>query len=287
VKNSYGTQLEPESSQQALALADRLDPAIGEATSVMGAMLTELVRRSLRGGVLRIGDELNTYVNEQVEVAITERTPALEQVAADVADKAARVAATEIATEEVQALERRTQEQDQGLSVQIEETARAAQQRTDETARDLAARIVEAQSHVQTETKEVTRALANQIQEAERRVADTAREELATQVEQLKERARERSERMKARFQALEETATQLEKKHAASRQELIQLFQEAQSRLQSDFEQLQRVNESLHTRLAQLEKPRGIKAWFGGLFGSKDKSDKAALANPTSEDSD
>ena len=39
-------------------LMERMDPAIGEASSVMGAMLTEMIRRSLRGGVLHIGEEL-------------------------------------------------------------------------------------------------------------------------------------------------------------------------------------------------------------------------------------
>ena len=50
----------PTSSADRLSapLMERMDPAIGEASSVMGAMLTEMIRRSLRGGVLHIGEEL-------------------------------------------------------------------------------------------------------------------------------------------------------------------------------------------------------------------------------------
>ena len=40
--------VQPENHKDALGLLDRLDPAIGEATSVAGAMLTELLRRTLR-----------------------------------------------------------------------------------------------------------------------------------------------------------------------------------------------------------------------------------------------
>src|ERR1700722_2853875 len=100
--------VELENHKDALGLLEPLDPAIGEATSVVGAMLTELLRRTLRGGVVRIGDEMHGYVSDKVDTALAERTPGLEKLATEVAEHAARTAATEVATEEVHALEQRT-----------------------------------------------------------------------------------------------------------------------------------------------------------------------------------
>src|SRR6516165_12413680 len=127
----------PESREDALGLLDRLDPAIGEATSLVGAMLTELLRQTLRGGIVRIGDELHGFVSDKVDTVIADRTPGLEQLAAEVADHAARSAATEVATEEVHALEQRTKASDQELVGKITETAKTAEERTKESAATL------------------------------------------------------------------------------------------------------------------------------------------------------
>src|SRR5947199_6824890 len=83
VSNTSPVMVDPEQRKDALALLERLDPAIGEATSVVGAMLTELLRRTLRGGVMRIGDEMHGYVTDKVDTVIAERTPGLEQLAAE------------------------------------------------------------------------------------------------------------------------------------------------------------------------------------------------------------
>src|SRR6516165_11578476 len=128
--------VESENSKDALGLLERLDPSIGEATSVVGAMLTELLRRTLRGGVVRIGDEMHGFVLDKVDTVIADRTPGLEQLAAEVAEHAARTAATEVATEEVHALEHRTQ-------ASITETARAAEHRTKESTAALTVQIQE------------------------------------------------------------------------------------------------------------------------------------------------
>src|SRR6516164_9466830 len=121
MSNAEPTAIEPNSKSDVLSLAERLDPAIGEATSVVGAMLTELLRRTLRGGVMRIGDEMHGYVSQKVDTVIADRTPGLEQLAADVAEHTARTAATEIATEEVHAQEKRTQASDRELAGRITE----------------------------------------------------------------------------------------------------------------------------------------------------------------------
>ena len=94
------------------SLPDRMDSAIGEASSVMGSVMTELIRRSLRGGVLQIGEGLHGYACEQVDAVIVEKTPVLENLASEVADRTARYAATEVAKQETEALAREARESD-------------------------------------------------------------------------------------------------------------------------------------------------------------------------------
>jgi hypothetical protein len=174
---SYPAQIERDANKTS-TLAERMDPAIGEASSVMGAMLTELLRRTLRGGVMKIGDELHNYVAENVDATIADRTPAIERAAAEVAEHTARTAATEVATEEVQALEKRTQEMSRDLAAQIEATGKSAELKTAEAARDLTGRIEAVEKQVRADTTQLF---------------DT-----------LVERARERSKRLKNRFADLE-----------------------------------------------------------------------------------
>ena len=140
---------EPENRKDALELLERLDPAIGEATFMVGAMLTELLRRTSRGGVVRIGDEMHGFVSDKVDTVIADRTPDLEQLAAEVAEHAARTAATEVATEEVHALEQRTQASDLELAGKITETARAANQRARASAAALTVEIQESEQRGQ------------------------------------------------------------------------------------------------------------------------------------------
>ncbi|MBW3600813.1 MAG: hypothetical protein KY475_26545, partial [Planctomycetes bacterium] len=58
------------------SLVERLDPALGEASSGIGVLLSELVRRTLRGGVAKIEEEMHEFVEEKLELAVEERMPA-------------------------------------------------------------------------------------------------------------------------------------------------------------------------------------------------------------------
>jgi chromosome segregation ATPase len=244
MSDSIPVIVEPEDRKDALSLVDHLDPAIGEATSVVGAMLTELLRRTLRGGVMRIGDEMHGYVSQKVDTVIADRTPGLEQLAADVAEHTARTAATEIATEEVHALEERTQASDRELAGRITETARTAEQRTSEAAA----------------------ALNHQIQETEQRT----RAALQEQVQGLVDRARERSDRLKAKFHELENADAALVKLVEQVRQDLARLMHESEGRLGEEIGALKQVNQELASRVAELEKPRGLRALWARLFGRR-----------------
>jgi hypothetical protein len=228
--------VEPENRNDALGLLERLDPAIGEATSVVGAMLTELLRRTLRGGVVRIGDDMHGYVLDKVDTVIAERTPGLEQLAAEVADHAARSAATEVATEEVHALEQRTKASDQELAGKITDTALAAEQRT----------------------KESEAALTTQIKESEQR-GQTA---LHEQVQTLIDRSREGSHRLKTKFAEQENLIAGLGKQLES----VGRMLQESHSVLHM----LKQEQQSLAARTAELEKPRGLRALWLRLFGRR-----------------
>ena len=258
---SQELETKPSNLPSAMSLAERLDPAIGEATSVMGAVVTELMRRSLRGGVMRIGDELNGYVNEQVDQVIADRTPALEELASTVADKTARVAATEVAVEEVHALEARTTESDRQLSAEIVAGRQAAEQSTAEAARSLTDHIEATGKNTlqaaHAKLTEETQGLVRKIEEAEQRVQTTVRAEFSSQVQELMQRARERGDRLKSRFSAVENALADVGKNHDALRTRLAELV---------------RANEVLTARVVELEKPRGLRALFAWLFGRRKK---------------
>jgi chromosome segregation ATPase len=262
VNEHYPTAIETE-NYRSTSLAESLDPAIGEATSVMGAMVTELMRRSLRGGVMQIGKELHAYVADRVDATIADRTPALERAAAEVAETAARTAATEVAVEEVKALEGRTRESQDQLAARIQKTAQEAERQTSETARDLAGKIEEAERKAQTVTQETARGLASQIEQSERRVSEATQALVNQQVQDLYQRSREGTNQLKARLATVEAAAAELTKQHDALRQELARAAEESQARLRAGIAELVRTNEALSARVAELEKPRGFKRLF------------------------
>ena len=129
----YTTEVSPETKPLSAPLVERVDSSIGEASTMIGAMLTEFMRRTLRNGVIKIDEEMNTFVGEKVDATIVERTPALEQHAAEVAENTARAAATEVAVQEVSILREKTDQTARQLTGRIDETDK----KVGETAHDL------------------------------------------------------------------------------------------------------------------------------------------------------
>jgi hypothetical protein len=72
------------------------------------------------------------------------------------------------------------------------------------------------------------------------------------------QRARERSDRLKTRFSELETALAGAGKKHDALRSQLAELL---------------RTHEVLTARVIELEKPRGLRALLGWLFGRSKKA--------------
>src|SRR5262245_23378072 len=204
--NEATTPLSVNSDQLTAPLLERMDPAIGEASSVMGAMVTELIRRSLRGGVLHIGQELDTFVAERVTVTLQEKTPLLEQRTCELADHTARAAATEVAREEVGVLEQKTRAGQERLEVRIEEAARAAQEQTTEVARGLTGRIAEVEQHAADGTVQASRDLTARIEETEKRVTELTRAEVTQLINDMRERSRKGVEMLRERIRGVETT---------------------------------------------------------------------------------
>jgi hypothetical protein len=288
-------------------LLDRMDPSIGEASSVMGAMVTELIRRSLRGGVMSIGTELSCYVTEKVDATIDERKPVMEQIAHEVADNTARTAASEVAREEVSQLERTARANDEMLAAKIDETASSTQR----VATELTSRIEETQKHVheeieQTErrvtdlTHEKARDLTCQIETTEKRVTETTRAELGQKIDDLVSRSKRTVAAITERLQGVKETTTELgnrlmdeqverktdslalrgefqaqaatlhrtlEEERAARALAEEKMREEIIALLRADIEELRQTRAALAERVAQLEKPRCLRRLFRKLM--------------------
>lgn len=302
MKERFPAPIDEDTRKVSAPLAERMDPAIGEATSVMGTVMTELLRRTLRGGVMKIGEELDDYVHEKVGETIQDQRPVIENLAVEVADKCARIAATEVATEEVRALESRTTEADRNLDAKIEKTDKGLTTRIEETGRQS-----------QQATQETAQRLTGQIEETEKRVQQTFQAELNRQLSEIAERGRKGKAALEARLQTMEEVTNGIGKQLAGEqeerrallatlreqvehearerrsaeeslRHELEQAREEARARLREEVERLLEANHLLHLRVTELEKPRGLRAlwaWFKGLFGKR----KPAPADPDAEE--
>jgi chromosome segregation ATPase len=277
VNQPVPVELDTDTLKTANSLAERLDPSIGEVTTAVGAMLTELLRRSLRGGVTRIGEELDGYVSERVDATLAERTPAIEQAAAEVAEHTARTAATEIAVEEVRALEGRTRQAGRELATKIEETAKTALIAAADTARDLTGKIEQMQRQAEEVTAAKARELEGKIEETEKRVTETTQAKMDQELQTLVQSSRKGTEALKARMKVQEEALQSLESKLLQQLKQTEMERRKVDDHFRTELVKLVAVNHALTTRIVELEKPRGLRAFFARLFGRKKKQETVA----------
>jgi hypothetical protein len=252
-----------------------MDQSIGEVTTVMGAMITELMRRSLRGGVLKIGEELQTLVVDKVDSAVAERVPEMERAAMAAAEQTAQIAAAKVAAEEVHALDVKTGETTRRLESQIEGVGKEARGIVEEKAQALTGKLGQLETRIEgvgQETRgvveekaqaltgkidevdrkaaEATRQaaeaahkaaeqLSGQIVETEKRVCELTQTEIDQRLASVVEKSREAATMLKTRLKAVEdlsETLGQQIRDERASREgELRTGF----AKLQQHFEQL------------------------------------------------
>jgi hypothetical protein len=255
VTSPYPTQVEAEPAPLPLPIVERMDTAIRETSTMMGAMVSEFLRRTLRGSVVQVFEELHTVVADKVDATIAERTPGIERAAAEVAEHAARGAATEVAVGEVRALEERTHHAHRELAGQMQDGVRQAR----------------------AATEELGHGLVQQISATERKAA-AAQAEIAQQVSDLLERSRKAAAHNKARLDEVDGRARTLEiqlrdeKRERCSERAALQRDWHAQVQaLEQRQGELQQLVQELRTRLTELEKPRGLRGLLGRMFSRKE----------------
>jgi chromosome segregation ATPase len=245
MNESYFSQVENSNPPLSMPMIERMDSAIGETSAVVGGMMTEFLRRSMRSSVLHVFEQLQTVVSDKVDATLAERTPAIEQLAAQVAEHTARTAATEVATEEVRALEQRTQESSRTLADRIQESSQQ---------------------------------LSTQIGAAEKKAA-TAHSEISQQVQDLLERSRKAAAYNKARLEEVEHRTQGLEislrdeiRKRNTALTALRANWQKHLEVLQQEQARLRQTSEQLAARLTELEKPRGLSGLWKRMFPGKER---------------
>lgn len=323
-------------------LVDRLDPVLGEAASGIGAMLTELVRRTLRGGIQRVDDELAGLVGEKVDGAVASRLPHIEEAAVKTAERTAH----EVAAREVADLDSRTRQTTQRLQDELAATGSrlanelaAAGTRLETTARDMVGdlerRSTEATrtlvssevsgleqrtgerltTEIHTLEQRTGERLVTEIQTLEHRATTSTQDLVSKEIAELERRASEQArmlvdaelndlrEKAKAATQSLHKHVNALHEAHGALRQDLLReqedrlqhlaaLEKELGSKVLVMTEQVraelersatewrnrwmasEKARSALAERLAELERPRGIRALTARLFGRKKPAD-------------
>jgi hypothetical protein len=218
------------------SLVERLDPALGEATSGMGALLTELIRRTLRGGVQRIDDELQTQVEEKVDATVTDCLPRIESAASHIAQAAAR----QVAGQECQAIEREVKDTASRLDDQLVQTRQelaSTEDKLAETKRQLAAtelKLTAAEGRL----AETHQSLSQQIISTSHRVEKTARDFIHEQVQNLTQRSKTTLQSLNGRLERLDSRADAGDLR----------------------LEQLEAQLIRMAGRIIELEKPRGLR---------------------------
>lgn len=241
-------QLSRPVSSDSGSLPEKLDDAIGEASTGIGVMLSELVRRSLKGGVANIDQTLKAFAETQVDSAVEQQMPQFAETASTVAEStSARLISEQVTptvdhlTGEVRAFEGKLLSETERLDQQFNET-----------------------------TAETKRRLAETAAEAERRLNETS-EHLGS----LKENARSKWKRLVAELDAigaanahLKQQVLELQSQLSNESKRHQQLIYEMKTEAADQIRLLQQNGEQLSARLAELEKPKGLKAMWQKVRG-------------------
>jgi hypothetical protein len=271
--------------------ADRLETAIEETTTGMGALVTQLIRHSLYNGVHTLQGHLQEMADERVAVAVAARLPAIERSAEEAAHRVAR--------EQVVALEGKTEAMNRALAGQIDEVeqrARAAAAEVRERAVRLSERIEETSQQAHSAVTAVRTDLSAELTQVETRVQESASDLVGREIDALRQRARASAVRLRKEQAALRVKAEILgeqlrQEKEARSAEvqavarSVLERLQGAEERgrqaeqqargalaevrkqLSGELDALRKENKALQERIAELEKPRGLKALWQRMF--------------------
>jgi hypothetical protein len=269
----------PGTLEISVPLAESMDHSIGEATTLMGAVITELVRRSLRGGVIKIGEELQTFVTGEVQTTLAERVPEVERAAIEAAEQTAQLAAAKVAAEEVHALDVKTGEVTRQLATQIDVVGREARGAVEEKAKELTGQIQEVDRRAAETVRQTAEHLNGAITEAEKRAGEKSQAEIDDRLTKLLEKARETTAALKARLKAVEEEQVSRKGETQAGFAKLQQgldhmgeTLKNGLGLLKVEVSELRKTNEELAARVTALEHPKGF---FARLFGKRKDKEK------------
>lgn len=244
----------PQTNGKTAPLIERLDPALGEATTGISVLLTELVRRTLRGGIQKVDEELQSEVEQKVDATVASRLPRIEEAA----NKAAEETARTVATEKVDALGREVNE----FTTEVRET----------TTR-LAGEIVETEQRAEASARGLVEEQIALLKQKSKGTADT----LFTHVKDLKEKAAALQQRVEEtgaeNRRHLDQVQQEIRQRIESAQAQVAQSLQTQQAAMEERLKSVLARNEELEARIAELEKPRGLKALFG-KFRSKKKDE-------------
>lgn len=262
-------QLSRPVTQMSGSLPEQLDDAIGEASTGIGVMLSELVRRSLKGGVANIDQTLKGFAEDQVHSAVEQQMPQVAETASTVAESTSARLIHEQVTPAVDQLTGEVRAFEGKLEI---ETERLGQQ-FNETTADTARRMAES-------TALTERRLSESAAEADRRLTETSEH-----IGSLKENARTKWKKLVTELDSFASANRDLKQQvdglqgqlsDAASRQQ--QIAQQIQSESAVQIGMLQEQNQRLDARLAELEKPKGLKGMWQKIKGGKQKPSDSEL---------
>lgn len=275
-------------------LVERMDSAIGDASTSIGMMMAELVRRSLRGGVGEISSSIHVYAAEQVDTAVERAMPALNQSVEQLATETSQRITDQVArqlNDELRSVENRTSEQSQVLAARITEEANSvlevvnrvageSKEASETTARELKELNVRARNGYKKVSAEI-QILHEAKASLERQLAEAivklqaANAELSDLKSLLRNEQEQHAQTRRTFESSLQTTRQQLNQALEQTRQELTETreqLQQTSSSADSQLTQLHGLCAQFQSRLEELERPRGIKALFSRLTGGGKK---------------
>lgn len=284
-------RVEQSGNSESPMLVDRMDSAIGEASTSIGMIMSELVRRSLRGGVGEIGVSIHDYARDQVNNAIDEMMPGVSLVVEELAETTSQRitdSAVQKFGEELKSVELRTTERTEVIAVRLKAETDAAievvtravgesRETTDTTARDLKdlhQRAKDSWKKMQLELQAINDArvaLEQQLAETRQQLADAlqrldiGQRQLAETREQLDSSRSLLSETGKRLGQS-QEDLTRTQQDLAEATRGLADLGHRSSQKMTG----LESASAALAKRLDELERPKGIRALFSKLTGGK-----------------
>lgn len=258
----------PRRDDPSNALGERLDSAIGETSSGIGALLSELFRRSLKTGVSEIGESLVEFAEERVEIAVERQMPLVAQTADSVATSASKRVIQSAVDEirehsakqkqelesEIQASETRVL--DQSL-LHIEGVVSEVRQSIDQT------RILAAEGNDTSERK--IEELREKARQSWKKFVDQF-----TTINDAQEKLRGEHESLRAKHDLLQESHSALHDAFVAASESIPHLQSQCselsaqlattQTRLHEREASWAESTEKLAERLSVLEQPRGLR---------------------------